>query len=120
MARPWLRVLLSCFALSRIAAAQVEPRGPGEEEPEPRGAGTISGRIIDKQTGQPVAEANLDVVGLERRVVTDERGQFTIELPPGKHAVRVWAPGYQPIRVQNVVIWPGAARKLDVPLEPEL
>jgi TonB-dependent receptor len=117
-------IVLSILAYSAPVSAQTDdadaPYGEDEdEEVKPGARGTISGRIIDKQSGQPLADTTIDVVGTEYRTVTDSDGKYRLELPPGNYTIRIWTPGYQPIRAQNVIVVGGGARKVDVGLEPE-
>lgn len=52
------------------------------------GAGTVSGRVVDAETGRGVAGAIVRVGG--RAVVTDGRGRWSVAgLPGGRHAVEV-------------------------------
>lgn len=48
---------------------------------EPEGAQEIAGRVVDSQTGAPVAGVHVEVAG--RQVVTDSEGEFTIKAPAG-------------------------------------
>jgi hypothetical protein len=116
--------LLLSLGLVTIPARAQEPIDEGtnlnEEEPEPaKGDGFVQGKILDKQTAQPLAGTSIDVVGTEVRVTTNDKGDFKISLPPGRYALRIYTPGYQPVRVQNVFVYAQGTRKLDVGLEPE-
>lgn len=113
------------WALAFPAPAQTtgsdSPYGE-EAEPERRpekGQGVITGRIVDKGTGEPLPDTTVDVVGTDIRTVTDADGRYRLQVPPGKYSLRIWTPGYLPIRAQNIVVWAGAARTVDAGLEPE-
>ena len=64
----------------------------------------ISGRILDRKTGSPV-EAIVSFVEiddfryLEPRKSDPLTGRFLRLLEPGKYTLRVWAPGYNPVRL---------------------
>lgn len=52
-------------------------------------AGRLSGRVIDAESGAPIADAIVRIVDLTP-AVTDENGAFTIDVvPPGSHRVTV-------------------------------
>ncbi|WP_417070351.1 putative glycoside hydrolase [Niveibacterium terrae] len=63
----------------------------------PLAAAALDGRVLDAQSGQPIADAQLTVGALVVR--SDARGVFRIAGAPGKIAAR--APGYRRIE-QNV------------------
>jgi TonB-dependent starch-binding outer membrane protein SusC len=73
--------------------------------------GIISGRVIDAQTQQPVADVAVVVEGTRRGVVTSADGSFTIVgVPAGAQTVRVRRIGYAaPVQVVNVVAGSTAA-----------
>jgi len=114
-----LALLLVCFSLPARAQEPTEEAAYPEEEEPAKGEGAVQGQVLDKQTAQPLAGASVDVVGTEIRVTTDGKGQFRIALRPGRYALRIYTPGYQPIRAQNVYVFAQGTRKLDVGLEPE-
>jgi TonB-linked SusC/RagA family outer membrane protein len=71
-------------ALASPLAAQQQPQ-----------AGTIVGRVTDRNTGQPVAEASVVIVGSTRGARTSEEGRYRIiGVPPGTHQVRVTRLGF--------------------------
>ncbi len=67
--------------------------------------GIISGRVIDAQTQQPVADVAVVVEGSRRGAVTSADGSFTIVgVPAGAQTVRVRRIGFSaPVQVVNVV-----------------
>jgi iron complex outermembrane receptor protein len=73
--------------------------------------GIISGRVIDAQTQQPVADVAVVVEGTRRGAVTAADGSFTIVgVPAGAQTVRVRRIGYAaPVQVVNVVAGSTAA-----------
>lgn len=113
--------VLFALLLPGIARAQTDPymdETVPEAEPA-QGDGFVQGKVVDKQTGEPLAGTTVDVVSSEIRVTTDDKGQYKIPLPPGRYVLRIWTPGYQPIRVQNVFVYAHGTRKIDVGLEEE-
>ncbi|MDP9278097.1 MAG: SusC/RagA family TonB-linked outer membrane protein [Gemmatimonadota bacterium] len=73
--------------------------------------GIISGRVIDAQSQQPVADVAVVVEGTRRGAVTSADGSFTIVgVPAGAQTVRVRRIGYAaPVQVVNVVAGSTAA-----------
>lgn len=123
--RPTPLALLAFLFVSNPAHAQdpyadeTLPEEPAEPEAA-KGDGFVSGKVVDKSTGEVLAGTSVDVFGSEVRVMTDSKGQYKIPLPPGRYVLRIYTPGYQPIRVQNVFVYAGGTRKIDVGLEPEV
>ena len=69
-----------------------------------QGGGTISGRVIDQATQQPIQGAEIPLVGTARAVQTDRDGRYAINgVAPGSYNVRVRRVGYgstvQPVNV---------------------
>jgi hypothetical protein len=63
------------------------------------GAQTISGRVTDAKTGQPLPFVNIGVVGKALGTVTDEQGQFQLPFKESLAAdtVRISYLGYRPL-----------------------
>ncbi len=58
--------------------------------------GKIAGKIIDKETGDPLMMANVILEGTFLGAATDENGEyFIINIPPGRYSVRVSYMGYR-------------------------
>jgi TonB-linked SusC/RagA family outer membrane protein len=57
--------------------------------------GTITGRVTDAATGQPIASAQVNVVNTAIGALTNDKGQYTIRgVLPGPHTVRALRVGY--------------------------
>ena len=79
--------------------------------------GRIVGRVVDAAQGSPVAGAQVELVGTERRVVTALDGRYTLTgVPAGDAAVRVRMIGYTVKLVNGVRVPAGAAAEQDVAL----
>ena len=59
---------------------------------------TISGRVTDAPTGQPLANAQIAVLGTNAGAQTNGDGQFTIRVSPGTVVLRVLRVGYGELR----------------------
>ena len=66
------------------------------------GTGKISGNVVDKATGLPIAGASVYLPDLKAGAITDSAGRYIIDqLPLGRYLVRVKAIGYITVS-QNV------------------
>ena len=108
----WLLVAVLGLLPPVIATAQ---QTGAAEAPEP---GVVSGTIIDKSTGDPVIEAGVEIVGTGKRVKTDLDGRFRVRVPPGTYAVRVFAPDYRGVRIQQLIVQSNQESIADAAIEP--
>jgi hypothetical protein len=73
--------------------------------------GTIKGKMLDKDNGEPLAFANVVLLKGGAQVagtMTDFDGKFTFPaLTPGKYTVQATYVGYQPMQVNDVVVSSG-------------
>ncbi len=60
-------------------------------------ARTLSGRILDSVTRQPITKASISVVGTSRGAISDTAGRFHLYLPNKSQRIRVSASGYAPV-----------------------
>jgi len=83
-------------------------------------AGTISGRVLDRDTRQPITQATVQVEGLALGGVTDDAGRFTLrQVPAGTHRLRAWRLDYPPVLVSDVTVSPGRDADVLIELLPE-
>jgi hypothetical protein len=76
---------------------------PARAAPAPR-AGTIAGRVVDGETGDPIADVQVRLEGTTRSLVTDKDGRFEIaDVDEGTHALSVSMVGYALARRQVIV-----------------
>ncbi|MFN2563809.1 MAG: SusC/RagA family TonB-linked outer membrane protein [Gemmatimonadaceae bacterium] len=76
--------------------------------------GTISGRVTEAGTGQPIIEARVIVIGTTLFARTNPDGRYTIRgVPPGPTSVRVVRVGFSEQR-RSVTVAPGETVTLDV------
>ena len=65
--------------------------------------GKIAGRVVDKETKQPLPGVNILIEGTTLGAATDQKGEYVIlNIPPGRYSLRAMMIGYKPLRVQNV------------------
>lgn len=99
-------LLLALTALPSHASSSISP-------------GTIRGAVLDGSTRNPVANANVVVVGTEFGSSTNLDGRFIIhQLPPGTYNVVATVLGYKGESRSEVVVLPGKAVDVEFLLEP--
>src|SRR5438874_7252716 len=59
---------------------------------------TLTGRITDRQSGQPLSGAHISVPGTAQGTVSRTDGTYRLTLPPGRHPIFVNYVGYAPRR----------------------
>ncbi len=80
--------------------------------------GTVTGRVSDARTNEPVIGANVQLFRTLLGDVTDRDGQFTVErIPPGTYSVRISRIGYRNRTLDSVLIKSGSNPFIGVFLE---
>jgi outer membrane receptor protein involved in Fe transport len=74
--------------------------------PAPGGTnGTLSGRVTDLKTGEPLPLVNILIVGSGRGSVTNDKGDYTVtQIPAGVYAIRVSLLGYKTTEAKRITI----------------
>lgn len=73
--------------------------GPPVEAEDPGASVTLRGRVIDAQTGEPIAKALVSVRNREAEAVTSADGRFVLGgVAPGEAEIAVTTVGYGPAR----------------------
>jgi hypothetical protein len=81
--------------------------------------GNISGRVIDKRTGKPLAGANVMLADASGGAATNQNGHFIIpKLIPGYHKITIMYVGYKPVE-QIVWVPADAVASLNFSLPPK-
>ncbi len=81
--------------------------------------GVLYGTVTDASTGDAMAGANVVLEELKRGMPAVVDGSYRIEnVPAGTYTLVASFIGYDTVRVEDVLITPGAERRLDVALEP--
>ena len=58
----------------------------------------VEGQVVNAQSGNPLAGANLKVIGTQRGTMTDAEGRFELSVPPGRLTLRASFVGYASLR----------------------
>jgi TonB-linked SusC/RagA family outer membrane protein len=82
-----LALLAAALALPSLAEAQVQP---------PR---TVTGRVVDAESGQPIAGVQISIRGTTQGGVTDSRGNFSLPVPTGQNILLFSFIGYRTAEV---------------------
>jgi outer membrane receptor protein involved in Fe transport len=85
----------------------------------PAGKGRIEGVVVDAKTGEPLIEAQVTVLPINRRVLTDVEGHYLVDVKPGTYDLRVFAELLRPRRFAAVKVELGRATRLDMSLGAE-
>lgn len=79
--------------------------------------GKITGKVTDKQTGEPLIGANVIVLNTDYGSATDINGEYTIyNIPPGNYDLRASFIGYQSVTIQNIRVVSGLTQEVDFPI----
>ncbi|HEX6587827.1 MAG TPA: TonB-dependent receptor, partial [Longimicrobiales bacterium] len=81
--------------------------------------GKIQGRVVDASTGQPIAAAQVEVVGTNRGNITNDDGYYFInDVPAGLMDIRAVSIGYQEVVVDDQRILAGQTHTQNFSLAP--
>lgn len=81
----------------------------------------ISGTVTVRQSGKPLAGANVVVVGSGFGTTTDEKGRFVLEnLLVGVYSLQASFIGYESEKVDNVVVTPDQPAEVSFRLKPAI
>ena len=79
--------------------------------------GKLAGRVLDKETGDPLAGANVMILETYMGSAADVDGGYLIlNIPPGKYKVRAEVIGYSAMNVLDVLITGDLTTTIDFPL----
>ncbi len=82
--------------------------------------GKISGKIIDKSTGEALIGANVLIVGTSMGSSSDIDGNyFILNIPPGEYQVKASMIGYASVTFEHVKVSVDQTTKIDFELNPE-
>lgn len=83
--------------------------------------GKIAGKIIDKNSGEPLIGANVWVVDTHLGSSTDVLGRyFILQIPPGKYELKISYIGYQQVIVKNVTVQFDLTTQIDIQMESDV
>jgi len=107
-----LRSFLSRLALPALFAIGVSPLAAAAQQ------GSVTGRVTDASTGQPIAAAQVSLVGTNIGTLTNSDGRYTMRnVAAGSHVVRVLRVGFVEQR-QPVTVGAAQQATVDLALRP--
>lgn len=81
---------------------------------------TLSGIVVDDETGDPMIGAQVFLVGTKKGANTKVDGTFLIKnIPPGNYTLRFSYIGYSKIDVENLILTPGESKKINISMKSE-
>lgn len=63
---------------------------------------TVRGSVSDSSTREPLAAANIRIAGTSQGTITNERGRFSLNIPPGSATLIFSHLGYEPETLRTV------------------
>ena len=81
--------------------------------------GTVSGQIVDGQTGEELIGATVQAEGTGSGTITDVSGNYQLKLDPGTYTLVVSYISYASQKVEGVIVVEGENQSLDLALEEE-
>ena len=106
-----VRPVLPALVLAALAAAPAA----AQQRAAPV---TLSGTVVDAQSGHGIATVLVEVSPGERRAVTDAEGRFSLRLRPGDYVVRVSQMGYG-AQERATTLRAGGTEPLVLALQPQ-
>src|SRR4030067_1756661 len=80
----------------------------------------IEGYILEVGSSNPIAGANIQIVGTNYQTISDLRGYFAFEnIPAGSYSLKLISLGYKQKVLPEITITPAQTLKLIVHLNPE-
>ena len=99
--------LLCCFVMTSAAQADT--------------IGKIKGKVIDRDSGLPIAGVRVIIDGTSFASVGDAAGEFfVLSIPAGMYSLTAHGPDYQPTKLRDVEVFAGLTSDLQVALSPEV
>lgn len=82
------------------------------------GTGKIKGRVIDKESGEPIPGASVLIVGTTQGAMTDPDGSYLINLVPTEtYVLRVTSVSYNTVEISDVVVSTDKTTEINIQME---
>ncbi len=112
-----VRVLLVALSLSLVPTLPLA----GQTGTRSGQTGTLTGTVTDAETGAPMADVAIEVLGLDETqaggVYSNAQGQFQVTLDPGAYSLLFTYVGYRTQRMDGVRVGEGENRSITVELK---
>jgi hypothetical protein len=107
--------ILSVIALGLAFSTSVYCEGV---IPAPAAASTVTGKVVDLNSGETLAGVAISIEGTDTKVYTDLDGNFTIkDIKPGVYNLILSMISYKNSLVENVELLPNENEELEVKLD---
>lgn len=84
-----------------------------------KGSCIITGKVLDRDTNEPIRGANIVLFSRPKSAVTDLYGQYQIiDIQPGIYTIEVFCVGYSKKVIPDIEAKPNRFITLDIKLEP--
>lgn len=80
--------------------------------------GTLTGRVVSSENGQPIAKARVFVAGTPLDIVTDAEGRFSAPVSAGSYSISIIAPEFSSQTLDGVAVAAGETTERSVELTP--
>lgn len=85
--------------------------------PAPAAVSTVSGKVVDLNSGETLAGVAVSIEGTDTKVYTDLDGNFTIkDIKPGVYNLVLSMISYKNSLVENVELLPNEKEKMEIKL----
>ncbi len=102
-----------------LATITVAPTALRAQDTVSAQTGTLTGRVIDAKSGQPLSEVGVQLVGTTRGVQTGIDGRFRFaNVPSGPITIQVRRIGYQPKQITGLYLDAGKVTDQPVAMDP--
>lgn len=64
----------------------------------------LSGKVLDRDSNEPILAANIRIVGTSRGTITNAAGEYRLSIEPGEHTIIFSSLGYQPDTLRLVIV----------------
>ncbi|NUO79373.1 TonB-dependent receptor [candidate division KSB1 bacterium] len=82
--------------------------------------GKIKGKVVDRETNEPLPGANVVIMGTTYGTATDVTGEFVIlNVPVGVYELKASYIGYREVKIENIRVNSGLTTELDFKLPSE-
>ncbi len=116
-----VRLLLSIAADGEQQLAIQRAKQPQSQQAQAVAAlppGLLEGQVVSAEDGSPLAAVQIFVAGSDKRALSDSRGHYALELPPGDYTLSIVAPGFAVRTLEGVAISSQKATHLKLELTP--
>jgi hypothetical protein len=108
-------------AITRAAAIVILSSGVVAAQDTAQPTGSITGRVMDAKSGQPLSEAGVQIVGTTRGVQTGLDGRFRFSgVAAGTITIQVRRLGFQPKQITGLYLEPGETLEQSIVMEPAM